>query len=264
MDNRPIGVFDSGIGGLTVVKELIRQLPNESIMYFGDLKRMPYGSRSKEEIIDFSLEISKFLISKNVKMIVIACNTATAYAVNILNDLLDIPVIGIIEYGAKLASEITKNNKIGIIATEATIESGEYVKTIKQISELSVYTQKCPLLVPLIEREKYKNLDTILKSYIEPLVAKNIDTLILGCTHYPIIKSKIEKLYSDLNIVDPASELVRNVKIILNKNDMLSENENSSYIFFLSSNKKRVKMRIHQILGIDNIIISEKDMENDI
>ncbi|MCL2390750.1 MAG: glutamate racemase [Endomicrobia bacterium] len=243
--NKPIGIFDSGLGGLTVMSEINKTLPDESIIYFGDTARVPYGSKSKNAVINFSKEISGFLVKNGVKMIVIACNTASAFALYELKKNLDIPVIGVIEPGAEIAVSATKNKKIGIIGTEGTVKSESYVKAIKKISNSSVYQQSCPLFVPLVEEGWTKNelTDSIVKYYLKPLLSKNIDTLVLGCTHYPLLKNAIQKnTGKNIVLIDSAKATAQKVKNILINRNMLADKNNSKKLsFYVSDNPEKFK-----------------------
>ena len=192
----PIGVFDSGIGGLTVAREIMRQIPNEKIIYFGDTARMPYGSKSKETVTRFSKQIVRFLETFQVKTIVVACNTASAYALDELEKELDIPIIGVIKPGAKTAAEVTRNGRIGVIATEATIGSQMYNKYIQELNkDVTIYGKACPLFVPLVENGRFRPgdcvIETVAREYLAPMREKGVDTLILGCTHYPLLTEVI-------------------------------------------------------------------------
>lgn len=198
--DNPIGIFDSGIGGLTVVKQIFSYLPNENIVYFGDTARVPYGSKSNETVIEYSLQDADFLINKNVKLIVVACNTASSVALKELQNKYDIPVIGIIEPGAQYAMEQTKNGNIGIIGTRATIGNQAYSKALKKLDDsVSVFEKACPLLVPLVEEgwTDHEATKLIAKDYLSELKSHEIDTLILGCTHYPILKNVIQQAVGD-------------------------------------------------------------------
>jgi len=193
----PIGVFDSGLGGLTVVKQLIKQLPLEDIVYFGDTARVPYGTKSKEAIIRFSQENAEVLMKNNVKIIVVACNSSSSYAIPKLKKEFHVPIIDVIAPGARKAVRDTKNNRIGVIATSATIASGSYIKAIAQERNTTkVYSKACPLFVPLIE-EGWSEKDiarNIASEYLSELKQTNVDSVILGCTHYPLIKPVLQKV----------------------------------------------------------------------
>lgn len=218
-----IGVFDSGIGGLTVLKEIRKVLPNEKIFYFGDTARVPYGEKTKELITRYSKEIVEFLLDKEVSAIVVACNTATALALEELKKTFKIPIIGVIKAGAKTAINTTKSGNIGVIGTKATVNSKRYEEEIKKLSEnVKVIAKACPLFVPAVEEGILdgKLVDQIIKTYLDDF-EKGIDTLILGCTHYPLLKSAIGKIYTDLNIVDPARETALDLKEILEEKNLL-------------------------------------------
>lgn len=243
-----IGVFDSGVGGLTVVREIMRQMPNEKIIYFGDTARVPYGNKSKETITRFSKQIARFLQSHNVKTIVVACNTASAYAIDELEKTLDIPVIGVVKPGAKMASEITKNNRIGVIATEGTIGSGLYNKYIKSLkSDAEIFGKACPLFVPLVEEGLWDDSVTaeIARRYLAELIDLDIDTLILGCTHYPLIRSVIGQVMGDkVSLVNPAYETAIALKQLLKENDLLRDGEMAKDVaaeFYVSDGAEKFK-----------------------
>lgn len=225
--DKPIGIFDSGIGGLTVVKEVVKLLPHEKIVYFGDTARVPYGVKSKETIIKFSLENTLFLLRRDVKMIVVACNTSSSLALPVIQNHFKIPIIGVIMPGAKEAVYATKNGKVGVIGTRATINSGAYEQEIKKLdSGIKVFSQACPLFVPLVE-EGWTNeevTEKVIKEYLSPLKGKKIDTLILGCTHYPILKSRIQKVMGkDVKLIDSAQQVAVEVKHVLTQQNLLSK-----------------------------------------
>lgn len=240
--NAPIGVFDSGVGGLTVAREIMRQLPNERIVYFGDTARVPYGSKSRDTITRFSRQIVRFLQMQEVKAIVVACNTASAYALDELEKEVDIPIIGVVKPGAKTAIETTRNGKIGVIATEATIGSGIYKRYIeKNDTSVSVVEKACPLFVPLVEEGLWEDpvTDEIARRYLSELIDIDIDTLILGCTHYPLIRSTVGKVMGDkVTLVNPAYETARELKELLEKEGLESEKKpelgTELYRFFVS------------------------------
>ena len=218
-----IGVFDSGIGGLTVLKEIRKVLPDEKIYYLGDTARVPYGEKTKELIIRYSKEIVEFLLEKNVSAIVVACNTATALALKELKETFKIPIIGVIEAGARTAIEATKNGKIGVIGTKATIQSGKYEEEIKLFNKkVEVLQKACPLFVPAVEEGilSGKLVNQIIKTYLEDFKRK-VYTLILACTHYPLLKDAIRKIYPDIKIVDPAYKTASDLKEILEQNEFL-------------------------------------------
>lgn len=196
-NNKPIGVFDSGIGGLTVVKRFAANLPNENIIYFGDTARVPYGSKSNSTVIEYSIQNTNFLLNRNVKAIVVACNTASSVAISALKEKFDVPVIGMIEPGAEMAVRETRNRKIGVIGTRSTIDNKAYSNEIRKIDpEVEVYEEACPLFVPLAEEGWTDHQATIeiAEEYLSELRNLNIDTLVLGCTHYPILSKVIQKV----------------------------------------------------------------------
>ena len=242
--NAPIGVFDSGVGGLTVVREIMRQIPNEKIVYFGDTARVPYGSKSKDTVTRFSRQIVRFLQTQDVKAIVIACNTASAYALEELEKEVDIPIIGVVKPGAKVAAQTTQNGKIGVIATEGTISSGIYSSYIKEIkNEAKVIGKACQLFVPLIEEGLWEDpvTDEIARRYLTEFTQqdKDIDTLILGCTHYPLIRSTLGRIAGEsVTLVNPAYETARELKRLLEEKDLLNDRElglgDNRYQFYVS------------------------------
>src|SRR5438309_10145635 len=207
-DSRPIGVFDSGIGGLTVVKALRDLLPNENIFYLGDTARVPYGPKSPETVQRYALELAGILTQKNAKALVVACNTVSSVALPLLTKKFAMPVIGVIEPGARAALQATRNRHIGVIGTRATIRSGAYEKTLRAAdNNVRVSSRACPLLVPLIEEGLLEDdvTDRVIVRYLEPLLADGIDTLVLGCTHYPLLSAAIARaLGGEITVVDSA------------------------------------------------------------
>lgn len=227
----PIGVFDSGVGGLTVAREIMRQIPKERIVYFGDTARVPYGGKSRETIIKYSKQIIRFLKTQNVKAIVVACNTASAVALEEIKKELDLPIIGVIKAGAITAAEATRNGRIGIIATETTVNSGVYTHFLKELNpKLSVVGKACPLFVPLVEEGTFLKdpiTEEIASRYLADLKKEKIDTLILGCTHYPLIRSTVGKVMGEeVTLVNPAYETARELKSLLKEEKL--ENTGSS------------------------------------
>ena len=215
----PIGVFDSGMGGLTVMREIMRQIPNERIIYFGDTARVPYGSKSRETVTRYSRQIVRFLQTQKVKAIVVACNTASAYALDDLEKEIDIPIIGVVRPGAKTAAEATRNGQIGVIATAGTIGSGIYTTYIRQLKpDVQVTGKACPLFVPLVEEGLWQDpvTDEIAMRYLSELIDTGIDTLILSCTHYPFIQKEIESEFgSEVTVIDPADATAQDTKTVL-------------------------------------------------
>ncbi len=224
MDNRPIGVFDSGLGGLTVLNEIKRLIPTESVVYFGDNGRAPYGTKSKETVIKYTFQDIRFLLNQDIKMIVIACNTASACSLQLVKDNFDIPVIEVTEPGAVTAVRETKNGKIGVIGTIATINSGVYERAINRLdNSVEIISKACPLFVPLVEEGWWEN-DIALKvaqEYLTSLKSDNIDTLVLGCTHYPLLYKTISKVMGEeVKLVSSALEVTKVVKKILKEKDI--------------------------------------------
>lgn len=256
LKDAPIGVFDSGFGGLTVVREIMRQIPNEKIIYFGDTARVPYGSKSKETVTRFSRQITNFLKTQNVKTIVIACNTASAYALDELEKETDIPMIGVVKPGAKVAAETTRNGKVGVIATAATIGSNIYTTYIQEIKpEVMVTPKACPLFVPLVEEGLLEDpvTDEIASRYLLELIDIDIDTLILGCTHYPLIRDTIARTMGEkVTLVNPAYETARELKILLEKNGLLQDKKpdlgENRYQFFVSDGAEKFQKFANSIL----------------
>ncbi|BAG14163.1 glutamate racemase [Endomicrobiia bacterium] len=243
INNHPIGIFDSGFGGLTVMSAITKMLPLESLIYFGDTAHVPYGSKSKDIVIKYSKEITSFLMRCKVKLIVIACNTASAFALSILQKTLKVPVIGVIEPGSKAAVYASKNKKIGIIGTEGTINSKSYLREINRISKSKVYQQACPLFVPLVEEgwSSGEITDSIVKKYIEPLLNKKIDTLVLGCTHYPLLRETLEKnAGGNVVFIDSAKAVSQEVKNILKKTCILADVKGKKFLkFYVSDNPEK-------------------------
>lgn len=266
----PIGVFDSGVGGLTVVREIMRNIPNEKIIYFGDTARVPYGSKSKNTIIRYVRQIVRFLRTRDVKAIVIACNTASAYALETIKKELDIPIIGVIEPGARVACETTVNERVGVIGTEGTIHSGIYTTSIRrQKPDIQVVGKACPLFVPLVEEGWIKDPITIevAKRYLEELLQYDIDTLILGCTHYPLLRSTVQKIVGDkVNLVNPAYETARDLKLLLEREGIAStsgENDprKMQHEFYVSDAAQKFKIFANTILPYDIEMTQEIPIE---
>lgn len=252
----PIGVFDSGVGGLTVAREIMRQIPNEKIIYFGDTARVPYGSKSKETVTRFSRQIVRFLSTFQVKAIVVACNTASACALDELERESDIPIIGVVKPGAKVASEVTRNGRIGVIGTEATIGSKIYNQYITELNrEVTIYGKACPLFVPLVEEGLWVDpvTDEIAKRYLAELIDLDIDTLILGCTHYPLIRSTLGRIMGEkVSLVNPAYETARELKELLGEKGLLGDHApvlgENQYQFYVSDTAEKFKNFANSII----------------
>lgn len=235
--NRPIGIIDSGVGGLTVVNEVIRQLPKESIIYLGDTLRCPYGFRNEDEIKRFTFEMVDFLLDKEIKLLIIACNTITAYALNDLKNKLNIPVLGVIEPGARTAIKTTQNNNVAIIGTEATVRSNAYNSAINSVHpKINVINQACPLFVPMIEGGILDGpeANSIVKQSLAPIKDNEIDTLVLGCTHYPVIEDLISKEMGNMvKVISSGIETAREASFLLDLYELANKSDsNPSYKFY--------------------------------
>lgn len=267
--NYPIGIFDSGVGGLTVFKEVMTHLPNEKIVYFGDTARVPYGSKSKDTILKYSRQIVEFLYTKKVKAIVVACNTASAFALEEIKDEIDVPIIGVVKPGAKVAASKTVNNRIGIIGTEGTINSEIYTEFIKNIKpEASVIGKACPLFVPLVEEGWIHDEVTneVARRYLLSLKDKDIDTLILGCTHYPLLKDTIKYIMKEnVKLINPAYETAMELKRLLESEDLLAiggESTSVRHEFYVSDAAIKFKSFAKSILPeLEDFNIEKIDIE---
>ena len=236
---KSIGIFDSGVGGLTVLKEVVKVLPQEDIIYFGDTARFPYGTKSPETIVRYSLEIATFLVKRDIKLLVVACNTASAVSLEALQSHLPIPIVGVIEPGARRAVSTTRSGKVGVIGTEGTIRSSAYAKAIKRLNPaVEVITRACPLFVPLAEEGWTDNEVARLtaRTYLGGLREEGIDTLVLGCTHYPILKGTIaEVMGSGVHLVDSGEETARSVAEILRGKGLLRPStESGNHHYFVT------------------------------
>ena len=249
-----IGIFDSGLGGLTVVKELIHHLPNERIVYFGDTARVPYGTKSAGTIIRYSREIVRVLLKHKVKMVVVACNTASSLALDVLKKEFDVPILGVIDPGARTAVEVTRNKKIGIIATSSTVKSGKYAQKIVQLNKNIVVTSlACPLFVPLVEEGWFDHAVTyqVAQQYLANMKKNKIDTLILGCTHYPLLKQVLHNVMGpNVQLVDSAREVALQVKQLLAKAKLLRTRLGPcQHVFIVSDEPKQFQRLAMQFLG---------------
>ena len=225
--NAPIGVFDSGVGGLTVVREIMRNLPTEKIVYFGDTARVPYGNKSKDTVVRYSRQIVRFLKTKNVKAIVVACNTASALALDTIEQEIDLPILGVVKPGAAMAIKSTNNKRVGVIATSSTIKSNLYTELIRKADpDISVFGKACPLFVPLVEEGWTHDSLTkeVANRYLDELLRENIDTLIMGCTHYPLLRKLLREVVGEgITLVNPAYETARALKLMLDQMDISAE-----------------------------------------
>ena len=255
MNKQPIGIFDSGVGGLTVFKEIRKKFPFEDIVYFGDTARVPYGPKSPRTVVEYSIQNARFLMQCGAKIIVIACNTSSAVALNELHRIIHVPVIRVIEPGAESAISATSNNRIGIIGTEGTIKSQAYTIAIsKQRSEVKVFSKACPLFVSLAEEgwEDHKVTQLVIEEYLKSLFTNNIDTLVLGCTHYPILKKAIGKFAgTNISLVDSAEAVSEQLLKILPDPETVVIGEDK---FYVSDNEKKFMKIASRIL--------EKEIEN--
>jgi glutamate racemase len=255
-DPRPIGVFDSGVGGLTVLRELQRQLPSESTIYFADLGHFPYGPRYQAQVRHFALNIIRFLEKLDVKMVVIACNTATAAALNTAREVFDIPIIGVITPGAEAAVAATKNKRVGVISTEGTMQSQEYLHAIREANPtIQVLPRAAPQLVDLVEGGKADAPETeaVLREALRDILEYRADTLILGCTHYPLLKPLITKITGgNMTVVDSAETTAARVKRVLAKNGLESaENETARRQIYVTGSPERFTETARHLFGQD-------------
>ncbi|NLM10059.1 MAG: glutamate racemase [Clostridiaceae bacterium] len=266
MDNRPIGVFDSGLGGLTVVKEIMKQLPNESIIYFGDDGRTPYGTKSRETVIKYTKQDLAFLLSMDVKLVVVACNTVSALALPEVRPAINVPVLEVIEPGARSALKKSKRGRIGIIATPATTQSGVYPRAIRNMNpNVQIFSQACPLFVNLVEEGWWDNEITrmVAEEYLKELKQAQIDTLVLGCTHYPLLANTISDVMGDeVTLVSSAEELSVTLKELLHKEKLESPDEHATYRYYTSDSVEKFRKLGKMILGKEISNIERVDMEN--
>ncbi|WP_199425636.1 glutamate racemase [Thermaerobacillus caldiproteolyticus] len=245
---RPIGVIDSGVGGLTVAKEIMRQLPKEQIVYLGDTARCPYGPRPEEEIRQFTWEMTNYLLQYDIKMLVIACNTATAVVLEEIREQLNIPVLGVVHPGARAALKMTKNEHIGVIGTIGTVKSGAYEKALKSINNrVHVESLACPKFVPLVESGNFEGDEAkeIVAESLEPLKSSDIDVLILGCTHYPLLSPLIkEYMGKKVKLICSGDETAREVSAILHHNHLLHTGKRYNEHLFLTTGPKELFQKI--------------------
>ncbi|MGB5289312.1 MAG: glutamate racemase [Ignavibacteriaceae bacterium] len=266
VNRSPIGVFDSGIGGLTVVKRLATTLPNENIIYFGDTARVPYGSKSNSTVIEYSIQNTKFLLQKNVKAIIVACNTASSIAIPDLKKIFNIPIIGMIEPGSRMALSKTHNKKIGVIGTRATIGNLAYSKEIKKLNDKAeVFEKPCPLFVPLAEEGWIKHQATyeIAEEYLKELRGNDIDTLVLGCTHYPILSEIIQKVIGPkVSLIDSGVASSELIKMELEKFNLLSDSKSiGGQEYYVSDIPAKFKEVAELFLGREIDHVHKVDLE---
>ncbi len=266
MRNNPIGVFDSGVGGLTVVKELTGHMPQEDIIYFGDTARVPYGTKSAATIQKFSIENALFLLKFDVKLIIVACNTSSAIGLPYLSKYFHIPIIGVIKPGAKAAIRATRNSRVGVIGTNATISSGAYEKEIRSLDpKIKIYSRSCPLFVPLVEEGWAHDgvVNLVARKYLSPFKGKKIDTLILGCTHYPLLRSDIQKVIGrQVKLVDSAEETAREAGNLLEECGLRSPGKRKGRLkFYVSDMPEKFRVVAGKFLGRE---ISNVEKINDV
>lgn len=262
----PIGVFDSGVGGLTVVKEIMNQLPGEEIIYFGDTARLPYGSKSKKTVITYTRQIVRFLINKDIKALVIACNTVSAFALETIKSEVDISVIGVVKPGAKVAANTTRNGRIGVIGTEGTIQSGIYNEFLSKTNpKVKVFGKACPLFVPLVEEGLFDDSVTleIAKRYISVLLEKQIDTLVLGCTHYPFLRKTIRKVVGeDIILVNPAYETAKSLSEVLTDKGLRNDaSQKLNHKFYVSDGAEKFRKFANTILPCEVMETTDINIE---
>lgn len=264
----PIGVFDSGVGGLTVAREIMRNLPAEHIVYFGDTARLPYGSKSRETILMFSRQIIRFLKTQQVKAIVAACNTASAFALDEISKESDLPMIGVVKPGAQVAAQTTVNGRIGVIGTEGTVGSHFYREFIQDIAPgITVIEKACPLFVPLVEERWIHDTIThqVAERYLSELKEQQVDTLVLGCTHYPLLRSVIgEVMGESVTLVNPAYETAQELKRMLKAKELAnpgSDEKEFPYRFFVSDLAEKFKVFANSILPYDVGMTQKIDIE---
>lgn len=253
MKSRTIGLFDSGIGGLTVMSQLIRTLPHESLTYFGDTARVPYGGKSRETILRYAIESAIFLLQQQIKMLIIPCNTVSAYALEPLRQIFNIPVIGVIDPGAEKAVATTRQGRIAVLGTKATILSGIYQKKIQEkLPDAHVISIACPLFVPLVEEIFISHPATklVVKEYLAPLKKEKIDTLLLGCTHYPLLWEAIqEEMGPEVTLVDSATTCAETVAAALQATGLAKEGGEAQYHFYVSDDPQKFKKLGETFLG---------------
>lgn len=251
--NDAIGIIDTGVGGLTVMKQIMQVLPNENLIYFGDTARVPYGGKSQDTIIRYSIENAVFMMQHQIKMLVIACNTICAYALEKLRQIFNIPIVGVIAPGAKKAVQVTKNEHITVLGTKATINSGKYTREIQELLPTStVFSIACPLFVPLVEEQFLSHQATryVIREYLKPLKSQNIDTLLLGCTHYPLIQDLIrEEVEDHIRIIDSATTCAEEVALTLNDLSLCSEREDATYRYYVSDDPQKFRTTGKAFLG---------------
>lgn len=254
MKTKAIGIMDSGLGGLTVMKALMKYLPNEDIIYLGDTLHCPYGTKKPADIQRYVYDIANFLVTKDIKMLILACNTATVMALPLLEEELSIPVIGMIDAASLAAIEATKTKRIGVIATFATVQSKKYTEVLKTLADVKVVEQACPTFVTIVEQglSQKKQAYTEAKKVLAPLNKEKIDTLILGCTHFPMMKSAIQSAVKDVKLIDPAQNVAREAMQILEKLELLNPvSKKGNYELYITKANPLFKNLAKMWLGAD-------------
>ena len=254
MNPAPLGVFDSGIGGLTVAHALFECLPHESVIYFGDTARVPYGPKSPETVRRYSGEILDFLVRRGVKMVVVACNTSTAHALEFLRSRSPVPVVGVIEPGGRAAAAATRAGRVGVIGTVGTIASGAYERAIRDVrAEVSVVSRACPLFVPLVEEGWFDHPATelVAREYLKPMQSAGVDVLVLGCTHYPLLKPLLSRVMGpEVTLIDSAAETARTVRRELDQRHLLApDGAQPAHRFFVSDDEAHFRRVGARFLG---------------
>lgn len=267
MKNQPIGFLDSGVGGLSVIKEVMQRLPNEEIVFIGDSARNPYGNRTKEEVVQFSRELAAFLMSKNIKMLVIACNTATAASLEILKEELPIPVIGVIEPGSQSAVKESKNNVIGIIGTVSTVNSNEHKKKIEALNPtVKIHTLAVPKFVEIVENNELTSdyAKSVIQTELQELKTTAIDTLILGCTHYPLLETLIQDYLGEgVTLIDPAISTTKQIEDYLTEHNLLNKNDQPSKeaVFYTTAEAEKFEFIARNWLPISQFKVETITLE---
>lgn len=253
LPSNAIGIFDSGVGGLTVMQQLMRILPHERLIYFGDTARIPYGNKSSQTIVRYSIENTIFLLEKNIKLLVVACNTASAFALNKLRQLFNLPIIGVIEAGAEKAIAATRNQHIAVLGTKGTIQSGVYQATIrKQAPQAIILPIACPLFVPLVEEQwlHHPAAQLIVQEYLRPLHAQKVDTVLLGCTHYPLLSSLIQQeVGEEVTLVDSASTCAYQAAQLLKQHQLLSPILQGRHQYYVSDDPGKFRSLAEHLFG---------------
>lgn len=269
MDNRAIGVFDSGVGGLTCIPHLFQALPEERVIFFGDTARTPYGSKAVSTIRTYAEQVADFLVSKDVKMLVIACNTVTSICLPLLRARFPhIPILGVIDPAAhRIAATCSERNRIGVIGTKVTVASGLYADSIRNYNPmLTVYSKATPAFVPLIEEGiiDHAIMDLTIRYYLDDFIQKNcIDTLVLGCTHYPLIRKNLLRIYPQVQLINPSYEIVTKIRQVLTEQDMLAADNDRENVFYASDLSENFVNMIQNVLKMEksDLILKFKNLD---